>query len=546
MTKSQIQNSNQSLKSKYLNYLSFGYLFVIWILSFVIFTSICFADVSVNVPVGHWAYDELDSLNRAGLCDGSGLTSKPITRMDAARLVETAIGRIQEDKAQFSDFDEVRIKRAETSLNRLVEEFRPELVRLGITSVAKDDQPISNIRFKLADPMASQTFYADLKNSDDILFENMQGLHLKKGFNEITSIRSWIEFNEFIAVELEPAMIYSKERHEFNLKTGYVKLSYWNIELEAGKDSMWWGPGYHGAMLLSDNAYPLNLVRLRNAHPFTLPSVYEKLGKWNVDFFVAQLDKGRDHPHAKLGGLRIEWAPVDYFTFGVSRTALFGGNGRPRNGLVNYWNMFITKGEQNQDPTVNRSKQFADFDFKLNIPWRDSPFDFCTDLQLYGEWAGTDHFGPWQNKAPGYLGGILVSDLFGSQALDFRAEFAHTDAAWYVSGIYTNGYRYKGDVIGHHMGTSADDVFMRLSKTLYDFSGYFERLELGGQIDVENQNQFSPSQRKYEVGIDGTFYLSEARSVKLIYEYEDFRNFNNISGNKTHNNIFLTEADVKF
>jgi len=505
---------------------------------FVLGISVCpaFAESSVNIPVHHWAYDALDTLAINGLADSCGLTTKPITRMDAARMIETAIYRIQDKKVEFSPFNENRISRLEDMLDKLIKEFRPELLELGVTSAAENDAPAKNLRFKLADPIYTQSIYANVKKTGDMLYENQRGLHLKDGLNYKMRIAGWVEYDNFLAIALEPAIKFAKDTKDFYIETGYVKLSYWNIEIEAGRDTLWWGPGYHGSMLLSDNTYPLDLVKIKSAHPFMLP--WEKLGKWNIDFFVARLDKDRDYSYAKLGGIRLECTPFDRLTLGFSRTAIFGGRGRPGLGLKNYVNMFLGRNELNQDVNANASDQLSSFDFKLNI---------FSNTQVYGEWAGEDKFAPWENEAPGFLAGLLLSDIFNIETLDLRTEYAKTDAAWYKHGIYTSGYRYKSDVLGHHMGGDADDFFMRLSKNFSVTQDNIESFTLGGQFDYETHGRSSAyPEHKYEAGIDTTFNLTDSKSVKLLYEYEAYSNFNNISGDKIHNNILEAEANIRF
>jgi len=505
---------------------------------FVLGISVCpaFAESSVNIPVHHWAYDALDTLAINGLADSCGLTTKPITRMDAARMIETAIYRIQDKKVEFSPFNENRISRLEDMLDKLIKEFRPELLELGVTSAAENDEPAKNLRFKLADPIYTQSIYANVKKTGDMLYENQRGLHLKDGLNYKMRIAGWVEYDNFLAIALEPAIKFAKDTKDFYIETGYVKLSYWNIEIEAGRDTLWWGPGYHGSMLLSDNTYPLDLVKIKSAHPFMLP--WEKLGKWNVDFFVAQLDKKRDYPRANLGGLRLECAPYDRLTLGFSRTAIFGGEGRPHLGVKNYWDIFWARGELSQDVSKNASNQLSSVDFKLNI------FD---NLQFYGEWAGEDKFAPWENESPGFLAGLFVSDLFNMRSLDYRMEYARNDAAWYTHGIYTTGYKYKGNIIGHHMGGDAQDLFMRISRNFSENQDYFESFTLGGEFDYEQHGRtLAYPEDKYEVAIDGIFYLSGSKSARLMLKRQEYRNFENVSGTKAYNNIFEAEANIKF
>jgi hypothetical protein len=505
--------------------------------------------VSVNIPIRHWAYDALEDLNRAGLIDGAGLSTKPISRMAAAILIQQAIENIQKEKIQFSVFNENEISRCESALDRLIGEFRQELLRLGVTTVAEDDKPAKNLRFALGDPIYTDTVYANLKDITSELWENQRGYRLKDGFNHIIRAASWIELYDFLALEIEPAIRYSDGSEESDIETFYAKTAFQNIEIEAGRDTIWWGPGYHGSMLLSDNAYPLDLVKIGTAHPFGLPWKFASLGRWDIDFFVARLEKKRDYPNAKLAGLRVEYAPCSYLNIGLSRTAVFGGKGRPHLDASDYWDIFTAYGEKelSQDVNTNASDQKASVDFRLNIPWYEKPFGFCANLEFYGEWAGEDKFAPWENEAPGYLAGLLVSDMFKVQDLDFRVEYSRNNSTWYTHGIYTSGYNYKGNIIGHHMGGDAEDLFMRLSKNFSEGLTNFESFTLGGQFDYEIHGRaLSYPEHKYEAAIDSTFYLSDTKSVKLLYEHEEYEDFSNISGKKTHNNIFQAEANMRF
>jgi hypothetical protein len=550
MTK-EIQNSNNKYQNNKFCHLCFVicHFFVICVLSFVILASNCFAEASVNIPLHHWSYDALDDLNRAGLIDGAGLTSRPISRMDAARLVQQAINNIQKEKVQLSVFDENKIYRAESALDSLISEFRQELIKIGVTTVAEDDQPAKDLRFRLGDPIYTDTVYADLKNAPTALKENQRGFRLKDGFNHRVRVASWVEVYDFLALEIEPAARFSKDTEDIEIETGYAKVGFKNIEIQAGRDTVWWGPGYHGSMLLSDNAYPLNLVKIGTAHPFRLPWGYEAVGRWDIDFFVARLEDKRDFPHARLGGLRIEYAPCDYFNLGVSRTAVFGGKGRPHLGASDYWDIFTAYGkrELSQDVNTNTSDQKASVDFKMNIPWGERPFKACSNVQVYGEWAGEDKFAPWENESPGYLGGVLVSDVLNYEDLDLRVEYANTNARWYEHGIYATGYRYKGEIMGHHMGPDAADFFTRLSKRFKAGQELFEYVVVAGQFDYEAHGRSLLNvERKYEPAIEVAFYLSDSKSVRLLYEYQAYRNLLNLSGNNSHNNIFEAEANVKF
>src|SRR5207245_10130998 len=111
------------------------------------------------------------------------------------------------------------------------------------------------------------------------------------------------------------------------LATGYAKLALYNIELLVGRDSLAWGPGYHNALLLSNNASPLDQIRIGAAEPFLLPWIGKWLGPTKVLIFLAQLEERRDHAFTKLSGMRLTFAPASFLELGVSRAVLFDGLG---------------------------------------------------------------------------------------------------------------------------------------------------------------------------------------------------------------------------
>ena len=48
------------------------------------------------------------------------------------------------------------------------------------------------------------------------------------------------------------------------MRTVYASVEALGIELTAGRESLWWGPGHHGALLASNNAEPISMLRLTN------------------------------------------------------------------------------------------------------------------------------------------------------------------------------------------------------------------------------------------------------------------------------------------
>jgi len=69
-----------------------------------------------------------------------------------------------------------------------------------------------------------------------------------------------------------------------------------------GRESLWWGPGFHGSTLVSNNALALDMVRVRTAKQVTLPWVFVDLfGPLKFALFFGQLEEERtSYPRSKV------------------------------------------------------------------------------------------------------------------------------------------------------------------------------------------------------------------------------------------------------
>src|SRR5262249_42702740 len=75
----------------------------------------------------------------------------------------------------------------------------------------------------------------------------------------------------------------------FDLLEAYAGLTFQNWQVSFGKQSLNWGPGDGGAMMLSNNAAPINMFRINRVSPVSLPSFLKFLGPVRMEFFIGQL-----------------------------------------------------------------------------------------------------------------------------------------------------------------------------------------------------------------------------------------------------------------
>jgi hypothetical protein len=136
-------------------------------------------------------------------------------------------------------------------------------------------------------------------------------------------------------------------------------------------------------------------------------------------------------------------------------------------------------------------------------------------LELYGEYGGEDEAGMRPSK-PALLAGLE----WGYRELKLTIEQANNHLqrfpdVWYHHSVYTSGYTYRGQIIGHHMGSDAKDLYLRLETSLRG------RWAGGADFEHERRHLSSPlHEQERRWGGDLTFSdeAGHAYSARLIYE----------------------------
>jgi len=247
---------------------------------------------------------------------------------------------------------------------------------------------------------------------------------------------------------------------ELSLVRGYLKFVAWNVELLAGRDGLWWGPGYHGTLMLSDNAPEFDMVKLSSFRPFLLPWVFKYAGRIRLAAFLTRLEEDRVVPRPYLAGMRGTVSPTGYLDLGVTRTVMFGGEGRPTPLVSDIPTILLGQKEHSWGSRVD-TNQLANLDARLSFKflrhWVGPPF---RDLQVYIEY-GAESIHEYMLRSIANLWGAYL-DL---GPVDLRFEWAslQNQTAWYIHYIYQSGYTYKGRIIGHQADHHSDVTWTQLS-----------------------------------------------------------------------------------
>ena len=521
------------------------------------------AYASVNLPLHHWAYEAIERLTALSVIDRAMVISKPYSRQEAAKYVARAIERVRADQVPLDGRETI----AEPLLDRLLQEFRPELTDLHVLS-RPSGQGSAIIRYGAR--LQTEVDGSSVGGGQTVRFrENRGGEYYVNGLQNQTDVRGWVEVSDWAALTVQPKFI--SDRHllgigatnnsqNFYMREFSLKVSHFNIALEAGRGTLWWGPGYHGSLLLTDHAFPMDMIKLGSDEAFRLPWIFRELGDWKVNAFLAQLERDRDFLRSKIFGLRVSYLPARWLELGFTRLTQFDGRGQNQSFPKAVIDAYTSAPNQEGDRQANEQ---AMVDFRARIPHVPYLVPFPGGMQIYGELGSEDKWSqlPLPSRSA-ILGGIYIPQVFAGDSMDLRIEYADTDLGrrrspelrqvWYNNGTYVSGMRHRGFPLGHHMGTDGIDFFVRTTRYLT------ETLQLGTNFNIQERDRGQPvHERKREAAVDLTWWLSSRAQFTVGYTYQRLKNPGQItdinpftetfaSGVVSNNHLLWTSLAVEF
>ena len=171
---------------------------------------------------------------------------------------------------------------------------------------------------------------------------------------------------------------------EWRLDGRYAGVALGNWMLSVNALDRWWGPGWQGSGILSNNARPVPALMLeRNSTRAFEQKWLAWIGPWDLTTFWGQLESDRAVPNANLFGLRVNFRPLKSLEVGFSRTAQMCGDGRPCS-LSTFVDMLL--GDDNQGGDANSDEpgnQLAGWDVRWSNTMTRQPFALY--LQITGE-----------------------------------------------------------------------------------------------------------------------------------------------------------------
>lgn len=489
---------------------------------------------SVNIPLDSPFYDDIDLLITQGLIQSDLSSTKPITREEAGRLLAEA--------KYFSEIKEIPSTTVRL-LGRMAEYYEEEL------SVATTQASALDTALKPLNELSIT--YTNMDGPFSIF--NNEGIDYFDGNNATVRFQSEARLWRVFSFYIEPLFLYNEnvqgiegnDDSTFRLHKGYIKFTVDNFEIEWGKDSLWWGPGYHGALLISNNARPFEMYKVSNPRATLLPWIFRYLGPFRYILFLSELDKeaiSGHPPNSKLFGARFDFKPHPLFELGLSYLSHFGGDRPGIEGLdwSDYYHIILSNECRSFDKR-DSNKQAA-IDAALTIPGVSDFVPIMDSLKVYAEWGGEDQSITPDRRA--YLLGISFNNVFTVHGLRLRAEYAKLSpesvpSAWYTHPVWPMTHYER--LFGHHAGTDSDDLFLELSHKIRD--KFFYRLS----FDKERSGLSNPyTQEQLQYFLEAGCKITKWLNLTIKYGQEQISNVGNVKGAEEENRLLAGVVSFDF
>jgi hypothetical protein len=217
------------------------------------------------------------------------------------------------------------------------------------------------------------------------------------------------------------------------------------FQVDVGYRDRWWSPFQDSAMLTSTQAATLPSVTVSNYMPFTRAKLrYEAFLAETSESANIGFGSGFTTGKPRLAGLHLSIEPIAGWSLGVSRIMQHGGGDR-EDSLSELFKAFFNPSERdNTGPASlgdfgNQAASFTS-QFVIGDP---------LPMAVYFEYAGEDT----SRSSNLRLGNSALSAGLAfprlGRNLSATFELSEWQNGWYVHGIYQDGLRHDGRILGH-------------------------------------------------------------------------------------------------
>ena len=510
-----------------------------------------------NVPVDDPVYRDIDKLVAAGLVKDVIYGQRPWSRGEIARIIASAMqNREKMGPPVAPDDREITLLMSiDTLLEKMKKRFQEELagktfsihplsyVEAQYTFLDGESRPIPNNGFGSVNAVIEPlTAYQEGRHYPDGHQWSLETEH---------SLRATRYFSFYVRPRLEFDVTHGGDADaDLFVQQLYAKFAVPHFELEVGRDSIEWGQGEQGGILLSNNARPLDMIKISNPSPTILPWLFKYLGPFRYTFFVANLGPEREFPHSFLTGLKLSIKPVSFFEMGFSQLMVFGGDGAP--GPLSVGNVvgeFFGRRGGGVD-IINLTNRETGFDFRFFLPMLRNAQVYL-DVQFEDD--SSDRIFMLTELAT-YHAGIYLPRLGDSGDTSLRLEYRHGSPYFYKHSQFVTGMALNGRLLGDELGPHADGAYVTFShepsENLWlSYSFRFERRDGDFVTEVKDPKRRvvtvtpQPAESRIGLSVKGIYNFKKPIALTLEFGYERIDSFNFSADDR---NAFLGSVSVRY
>ena len=276
-----------------------------------------------------------------------------------------------------------------------------------------------------------------------------------RGRGEVSAGISWM--GDWLSADLNVQYVDSgQDDEDVRFDSSMLGAVVGNWSIAASTEQRWWGPGWDGSLILSNNARPMPSLTIDRVFTDAFETKWLSwLGPWDLSVMFGQMEEERFVPNTRFFGLRFNFRPFPSLEIGLSRSAQWCGDGRPCD-FDTFVELLLgndNRGSDGLDESTEPGNQLAGLDFR----W--SPSFMGMPVSLYGQFIGEDEAGGFPSRYYGQVGLEAAGYMLDKWSYRYYVEAASTSCDFWKSdeifncaynhSIYKTGYRYRGRVIGH-------------------------------------------------------------------------------------------------
>lgn len=499
-----------------------------------------------NVPISNRVYRDIDHLIAAKLVKPVIVGQRPYARSEIARIIKEAISNRGGIKSPYIN----------NLLDRLYSDYKDEI----------EDQTF------VIHPMETAKFsYTYLKGKQEYFPPSNGAGSINAKINGFTAYKEGVSYNRnqifietvhrtqlsrYFSIYARPLFELSGNNSGAYIQNLYGKFGISNFEIQVGRDSLVWGQGQYGPMLISTNARPLDMIKLTNPSPLELPSFLKYIGPFRGTIFVSNLGPDQPHKYPYFCGYKFTLMPMHIVELGFSHTVMMGGRGLK---VGDTWDAFGEFwGVRGGGQTLGETNHLMTAEIGVTLSFLRSSrayFSITNDDKR-------DSIARLLKDGSSYLGGIYIPGLTSAGNSDLRVEYQNTSPIAYRHSYYPNGYTLNRNIIGSSLGPDSQGIHVEYHNDLFerrdlDFTVTFDWEQRGSNIWTTTVDPdgtmgdifialHKPDENRYRIAALYRRPITNEWNMEAYAGYERLHNKNFVAGSSGNNAMLYLSLKYNF